>query len=129
MSNDENLQAQGGTPPSLPGLLRGKVAIITGASRGIGAAAARTFAGAGATVVLAARDEQALAALAGEIRAAGEQALAVPTDVGEPAAVERLVQRTVDAYGRLDAAFNNAGEGHMPTPLADLAIEDFDRAV
>jgi NAD(P)-dependent dehydrogenase (short-subunit alcohol dehydrogenase family) len=129
MSTIDNLHAQGDPPPGVPDLLRGKVAIITGASRGIGAAAARTFAEAGATVVLAARDEWALAALAGEIRAAGGQALAVPADVGEPAAVQFLVQRALDAYGRLDAAFNNAGQGHIPTPLADLTTEDFDRAV
>jgi NAD(P)-dependent dehydrogenase (short-subunit alcohol dehydrogenase family) len=110
-------------------LLAGKVAIITGASRGIGAASARAFAEAGAAVVLAARDERALVALASEIRDAGGRALAVATDVGEPAAVERLVQQTLDAYGRLDAAFNNAADGHMPTPLADLAVDDFDRAV
>ena len=109
--------------------LSGKVAIITGASRGIGAAAARTFAAAGATVVLAARDEQALAAVAENISASGGQALAVPTDVGDPTSVERLVAQTLDAYGRLDAAFNNAGDGHMPTPLADIAVDDFDRVV
>ena len=108
--------------------LTGKVAIITGASRGIGAAA-RTFAAAGATVVLAARDEQALAALAEDIVASGSRALAVPTDVGDPTSVERLVAQTLDAYGRLDAAFNNAGDGHMPAPLADVALDDFDRAV
>ncbi len=78
--------------PNQNGLLAGKVALITGASRGIGAAAARAFAQAGA-------------------------------------AVARLVQRTLDAYSRLDAAFNNAGDGHQPTPLADLAVDDFDRAV
>src|SRR5947199_5751119 len=83
-------------------LLAGKVAIITGASRGIGAAAGRTFAQAGAAVVLAARDAAALGALAGEIEQAGGRALAVPTDVADPAAVERLVQQTVDAFGRLD---------------------------
>ena len=115
--------------PNRNGLLAGKVALITGASRGIGAAAARAFAQAGAAVVLAARDEQALAVVAREIRAAGGQALAVPTDVGDPAAVARLVQRALDTYSRLDAAFNNAGDGHQPTPLADLAVDDFDRAV
>ncbi len=111
------------------GLLAGKVAIVTGASRGIGAAAARAFAAAGAAVVLAARDEQALAAVAQTIRAAGGQALAVPTDVTDPSSVERLIERTVDAYGRLDAAFNNAGgSGHLPTPLAAISIDDFDSA-
>ena len=110
-------------------LLDGKVAIITGASRGIGAAAARVFAQAGAAVVPAARDEAALAALAGEIEQAGGRALAVPTDVGEAAEVERLVQRTVQAFGRLDAAVNNTGEIRLPTPLADSSIEDFDHVV
>jgi len=114
---------------SLDGLLANKVAIITGASRGIGAAAVRAFAAASATVVLAARSEQSIDTLAHEIRAAGGHALAVPTDVGDPAAVERLIERTLAAFGRLDAAFNNAGAGHPPTPLADLTVEDFDTAV
>ena len=109
--------------------LDGKVAIITGASRGIGAAAARLFAQEGATVVLAARSEPAIARIAGEVQAMGGRALAIPTDIGEPAEVERLIQRTLDTYGRLDAAFNNAGEGHRPAPLAEVALEDFDLAI
>ncbi|MGZ3681377.1 MAG: SDR family NAD(P)-dependent oxidoreductase, partial [Ktedonobacterales bacterium] len=112
-----------------PAQLTGKVAIVTGASRGIGAAAAHAFAQAGARVVLAARDEQALEAVASEIRSADGQALVVPTDTGDPSAVAHLVDAALEAYGRLDAAFNNAGEGHMPAPLADIAVEDFDRAV
>ncbi len=112
-----------------PSLLADKVAIVTGASRGIGAAAARAFAQAGAKVVLAARSEQGLVSVAKEIAAAGGEALAIPTDVGDPTSVRGMVERTVEAYGRLDAAFNNAGDGHMPTPLADVAVEDFDRAV
>jgi NAD(P)-dependent dehydrogenase (short-subunit alcohol dehydrogenase family) len=111
------------------GLLKDKVAIITGASRGIGAATAHVFAQAGATVVLAARDERALAQVAREISDAGGRALAVSTDVGDPDAWERLIGRTLDTYGHLDAAFNNAGEGHRPTPLADIALEDFDRVL
>ncbi len=110
-------------------LLDGKVAIITGASRGIGAAAARVFAQAGAAVVLGARDEAALAALASEIEQAGGRALALPTDAGDAAAVERLVQQTVQTFGRLDAAFNNAGDNHALAPLADIALEDFDRVL
>lgn len=110
-------------------LLAGKVAIITGASRGIGAVSARVFAAAGATVVLAARDEQALETVAARLRETGARALAAPTDMGDAAAVERLIQRTLDTYGRLDAAFNNAADTHRPTPLADLSVEDFDRVM
>jgi NAD(P)-dependent dehydrogenase (short-subunit alcohol dehydrogenase family) len=110
-------------------LLEGKVTIVTGASRGIGAAAARLFAKAGAAVVLAARDEQALTSVAGEIISNGGDALVVPTDVSDPSAVEHLVQQVVKAAGRIDAAFNNAGEGHQPVPLAELAVEDFDQAL
>ncbi len=110
-------------------LLESKVAIITGASRGIGAVAARAFAAAGAVVVLAARDEGALAAVAEQITAGGGRALALPTDVGDPGAVERMVHRTTETFGRLDAAFNNAGSGHMPKPLADVAVDEFDSTV
>ena len=106
-----------------------RVAIVTGASRGIGAATARAFAQAGVAVALAARDGNALTALAREIEAAGGRALAVPTDVTEPAAVAALVEQTVATFGRLDAAVNNAGGGHRPTPLAELSVEEFDAAV
>jgi NAD(P)-dependent dehydrogenase (short-subunit alcohol dehydrogenase family) len=109
--------------------LDGKVTIITGASHGIGAAAARLFARQGARVVLAARSKTELERLADQIKAEGGQALPVATDVGDPEAVERLVNQAVSVFGRLDAAFNNAGEGHRPTPLADIAVEDFDRTV
>jgi NAD(P)-dependent dehydrogenase (short-subunit alcohol dehydrogenase family) len=125
----DTLETQVAATPTLDGLLAGKVAIITGASRGIGAAAARAFAQAGARVVLAARDERAMDEVAQQIVSAGGQALVVPTDAGEAAAVEHLVQQTVATFGRLDAAFNNAGDGHRPTPLADVAVEDFDRVV
>jgi NAD(P)-dependent dehydrogenase (short-subunit alcohol dehydrogenase family) len=115
------------TQPQPP--LAGKVALVAGASRGIGAVTAQAFARAGAAVVLAARDQQALDKVADDIRAEGGQALAVATDVGDPASVERLVQRTLDAFGRLDAAFNNATDGPMPAPLAEIDPEGFDRAI
>lgn len=107
-------------------LLDGKVAIVTGASRGIGAAAARAFAEAGATVVLAARTAEAIAAIAEEINAAGGRALAIPTDVTNPESVQRLVEKTVATFGRLDVAFNNAGAGQMPKRLAEISFEDFE---
>ncbi|MFD2077650.1 NAD(P)-dependent dehydrogenase, short-chain alcohol dehydrogenase family [Actinopolymorpha cephalotaxi] len=107
-----------------------QVAIVTGASRGIGAVTARVLAQEGATVVCAARDEAALSEVTEEIAANGGDALAVPTDVGDPESVARLVARTVEAYGRLDVAVNNAmGGGHPPTRLADVAVEDYDSAL
>ncbi|MEY9965884.1 NAD(P)-dependent dehydrogenase (short-subunit alcohol dehydrogenase family) [Streptacidiphilus sp. MAP12-16] len=111
------------------GTYAGKVALVAGASRGIGAVTAKAFARAGAAVVLAARDSQALDSVAAEIRADGGRAIAVPTDVGDAASVERLVGAALDSYGRLDAAFNNATDGPRPAPLADIEPEDFDRAI
>jgi len=116
------------TTPPQPSL-HGKVALVAGASRGIGAVTARAFAQAGAAVVVAARDKDALEQVAEGIRAEGGQALAVPTDVGDPASVERLVQQAEETFGRLDIAFNNATDGPPPAPLADLDPDDFDRAI
>lgn len=110
-------------------LLEDKIAIVTGASRGIGAATARAFCAAGAAVVLAARSRPELDALAAELTADGGAALAVPTDVSDSTSVEALVERTLSTYGRLDAAFNNAGYGHEPVPLAELSIDEFDQVL
>jgi NAD(P)-dependent dehydrogenase (short-subunit alcohol dehydrogenase family) len=111
-------------------LLEGKVAVITGASRGIGAATARVFSAEGASLSLAARDEAALSSLADELSGGGKRAIAVPTDVGDAAAVERLVAETVRSFGRLDLAVNNAaGGGQPPTPLAELPIDAYDSAI
>jgi NAD(P)-dependent dehydrogenase (short-subunit alcohol dehydrogenase family) len=107
----------------------GRVALVAGASRGIGAAVAEAFAAAGAAVVLGARDEAAVGAVADRIRAAGGRAVAVRTDVTDPAAVRALVDAAVSTYGRLDAAFNNAHDGPMPAPLADVDLDGFDRVV
>jgi NAD(P)-dependent dehydrogenase (short-subunit alcohol dehydrogenase family) len=109
--------------------LAAKVLIVTGASHGIGAAAARLFSRSGANVVLAAREEQALKTVAADIASEGKQTLAVPTDVTDAAAVERLVAGALERYGQLDGAFNNAGSGQRPTPLVELAQEEFDRVL
>jgi NAD(P)-dependent dehydrogenase (short-subunit alcohol dehydrogenase family) len=107
----------------------GKVALVAGASRGIGAVTAQAFARAGAAVVLAARDEQALRSVADGIRADGGQALAVRADVGDAASMEHLVAQAMETFGRLDAAFNNATDGPMPAPLADLDPDEFDKGI
>lgn len=109
--------------------LANKVALVLGASRGIGAATARAFGRAGASVVLASRDESALDAMAASIRAEGGRALAVPTDALDDRQIARAVEAAVTTFGGLDIAFNNAGSGHMPAPLADLTIEDIDNAI
>jgi len=120
---EANLTKSGSRP------LEGKVVIVTGASRGIGAASARAFAAQGATVVLAARSEELIHALADEICDAGGSALAVRVDVSDSTSVEALVKKTMEKYGRLDAAFNNAAGGPPPTPLADLSVEAFDESL
>jgi NAD(P)-dependent dehydrogenase (short-subunit alcohol dehydrogenase family) len=104
-----------------------KVAVVTGASRGIGAAVARRFAQAGAAVALTARDADALTQLAAELRGLGATAVAIPTDVTDGDAVARMVDRVVDEFGRLDFACNNAaGGGHPPTPFAEVSLDAFD---
>ena len=100
--------------------LTGKTALITGASRGIGAEAARVFAGAGANVVLLARSNDSIAELAGEI---GPKAVAIPCDVSRYWEVEAAVQKTVEAFGGLDVLINNAG---AIEPIARMAETDPD---
>ncbi len=110
--------------------LSSRVAVVVGGSRGIGAEAARALARAGASVTLAARDEAALADLAASIEADGGRALAIQADVTDPAGVSRVIDRTMDAFGRLDIALNNAaGGGHRPTRLAEVAVDDLDSAL
>ncbi len=109
--------------------MRGRVALVAGASKGIGAATAEAFAAAGAAVVLGARDTAALEAVASGIRSRGGQALAVGLDVTDSGSVRRLVEATLDRFGRLDAAFNNASAGPLPAPLADIDPGEFDLGI
>ncbi|MFN3929760.1 MAG: SDR family NAD(P)-dependent oxidoreductase, partial [Thermoflexus sp.] len=106
---------------SIPIDLRDQVAIVTGASRGIGRAIARALAGAGARVVLASRKAENLAPVLEEIRGLGGEAIACPAHTGRMAEVERLVEETVRAFGRVDIVVNNAATNpHFgPTLEAD----------
>lgn len=109
--------------------MEGRVALVVGASRGIGAAVAERFVEAGAAVALAARSEEALESVARGIRERGGRALAVPTDVTSVDSVRGLVDATLEGFGRLDAAFNNASDGPMPAPLAQIDPDEFDRGI
>ncbi|MEU0426118.1 SDR family oxidoreductase [Streptomyces canus] len=109
------------------GLLTGKVMFITGASRGIGAAAARLFASEGAAVVLAARSTDALDRIVKEIRADGHVADAVTLDLADPASIRAAVDRVEELHGRLDGAFNNGAiVQQQPGPLDTTSDEDID---
>jgi NAD(P)-dependent dehydrogenase (short-subunit alcohol dehydrogenase family) len=105
-----------------------RVAVVTGAGSGIGRATALALARAGYSVVLAGRRREPLEATAEQARADGAQALAVPTDVGDPDSVKALFAATREAFGRLDLLFNNAGRSAPPVPLEDLSYEQW-RAV
>jgi NAD(P)-dependent dehydrogenase (short-subunit alcohol dehydrogenase family) len=103
-----------------------RVALVAGASRGIGAATAEAFAGAGYAVVLGARDASALDRVVDTIEANGGRAVAAKTDVGDVDSMRALVECAMETYGRLDAAFNNATDGPMPAPLAEIDPDEFD---
>lgn len=108
--------------------IAGKVIVITGASSGMGEAAARHLSAQGAIVVLGARRVERLETLVGEITAAGGAALAIGTDVTDREQVQRLVDAAVTAYGRIDVLINNAGI--MPlSPLERLKIDEWDRMI
>jgi NAD(P)-dependent dehydrogenase (short-subunit alcohol dehydrogenase family) len=109
--------------------MQGRVALVAGASKGIGAATAEAFANAGAAVVLGARNAEALQGVVGRIEARGGQAIGVRTDVADVDSMRNLVDQALGTYGRLDAAFNNATDGPMPAPLADIDPDEFDRGI
>lgn len=108
------------------GLLVGKVVLITGASRGIGAAAAHLFAREGARVVLAARGTDALDQVVAEIRDQGGTADAVALDLADRASVRAAVDHAAHLHGRLDGAFNNGATIQQPGPLDTTSEEDID---
>ncbi len=107
--------------------LDGKVAIVTGASRGIGRGIALAFAEAGAKVVCAARSPETLDAAVEEVKALGSEGLGVPCDVNDAAQLDTVVARAVEVFGRIDVLVNNAG-GTAPTPVLQLTDEAFERA-
>jgi NAD(P)-dependent dehydrogenase (short-subunit alcohol dehydrogenase family) len=106
------------------GYWSGKVVLITGGSSGLGRALAEAFARQGAQVVVSARTADALEAVAGELRSTGAQVLAIPADVTQQDQVEKLVERTVQHFGRLDVLVNNVGRSTRGT-LMETTPEDF----
>lgn len=108
--------------------LEGKVAIITGASGGVGKALSFGFAGAGAAVVLVARRSAPLQAMAGEITAQGGRALAVPTDITKSVQVSEMAQITAKEFGRIDVLVNCAGGGRIEETLA-ITEESWDETI
>jgi NAD(P)-dependent dehydrogenase (short-subunit alcohol dehydrogenase family) len=109
--------------------LRGKVAIVTGGTSGIGRETAGLFAKAGAKVAVAGRREVEGKETIDMVRSAGGDALFVKTDVSRAAEVQALVRKTVEKFGRLDIAFNNAGIEGTWMPIAEQSEEDWDRTI
>ena len=105
--------------------LKDKVAIITGATKGIGLACAQEFAQEGAKVVLTGRSQDLGEKAAAEIRAGGGDAMFVRCDVSKKDQIDHLVQKTVEHYGRIDVVVNNAGVNHSAN-FFDISEEDWD---
>lgn len=106
-----------------------KVALVTGAASGLGLATAKAFAESGASVVLADWNEKEVQAAASDLASKGHHTLAVRCDVSDDAQVEAMVQQTVATFGRLDAAYNNAGVQNVLAETADSPREDYDRVM
>jgi len=106
-----------------------KVALVTGAGSGLGLATAKAFAESGAVVVLADWNEKSALAAADELTAKGHKALAIRCDVSDDAQVEAMVAQTIAKFGRLDAAYNNAGVQNLLAETADTTQQDYDRVM
>jgi NAD(P)-dependent dehydrogenase (short-subunit alcohol dehydrogenase family) len=106
-----------------------KIALVTGASSGVGRATALALMKAGYTVVLAGRRKDALEATAAQGKAFGGKSLVVPADVTDHASVKALFAKTKEAFGRLDVLFNNAGIGAPPVPMEELTFEQWKKVV
>ena len=108
---------------------QGKVAIVTGGTSGIGRAAAIAYAREGAKVVVAGRRASEGEETVQLVRAQGGEAMFVPTDVAQEAQVKNLIGRTLEQFGRLDFAFNNAGIEQVPTPFLEQTVETYDQVM
>jgi len=108
------------------GQFEGKIVLVTGATSGIGQSTAEAFARDGAKVVLTGRREEKGNAVVDKIKDAGGEALFVQTDVRQPEEIKNMVARTVEHFGQLDIAVNNAGVEQVFTPLQEQTLEDFD---
>ena len=108
---------------------QGKVALVTGGTSGIGRAAAVAYAREGAKVVVAGRRAAEGEETVRLVRAQGREALFVPTDVAQEAQVKNLIGRTLEQFGRLDFAFNNAGIEQAPTPFLEQTVETYDQVM
>jgi NAD(P)-dependent dehydrogenase (short-subunit alcohol dehydrogenase family) len=106
-----------------------QVALVTGAGSGLGLATAQAFAESGASVVLADWNQEAVRSAAADLAAKGHKALALRCDVSKDDDVEAMVAKTVETFGRLDVAYNNAGVQNLLAETADATRDDFDRVM
>ncbi|UOK42214.1 MULTISPECIES: SDR family NAD(P)-dependent oxidoreductase [Flavobacterium] len=110
-------------------VMKDKVALVTGAASGLGFATAKAFAEAGASVVLSDWDENAVKIAAQKLESEGHSVLAITCDVSDDKQVEAMIEKTIATFGRLDAAYNNAGVQNALAGAADQTREDFDRVM
>src|ERR1700743_165880 len=107
----------------------GKVALVTGAATGIGRATALLFGKRGASVAVVARDPRKAGEVVAEIHAAGGQAAFIAADMRSPEDIARMVAETVETFGGLNCAFNNAGVNGVAAPFHEQTLEEFERVV